>query len=363
MASAPHDPMYDTSAGALVPPTGAAAPDSYDHFELAEAVGALSNYDLGIVSAVQEFRRGSRRAPKLLLKCERGLLIFKRLASGRDDPARVAFAHEVQRVLAGSGYPLPRLLPTRTGETQLRLNSHSYELFECLSGQGFDSSEAATFEAGQLLARFHAVLEAMPPAGVPPIGSYHRLAAVPANLAFIPHRLSDESLGPLTEFLRDAYLRAADHADAAGLTHWPLQLIHGDWHPGNLLFRGQKVAAVIDYDTARLAPRIVDIANGALQFSLTRTPSDPQMWPDSPDEARLRRFIQGYDSGARSLISTGELAALPWLMIEAMIAESAIPIAVTGRFGRMEPVSFLQMVERKVRWLQSGTDRVARLLS
>jgi homoserine kinase type II len=369
MSSMPaSDPLNDSSAGSLAALRARAEGDAsseFDRFEVGEAVVVLSHYDLGVVSAAQEFRRGSRRSPKLLVKCDRGLLILKRLAPGRDEPGRLEFAHEVQRILASAGYPLPALIATRGSDarTLLDVGGRRYEVFECVSGQPYDQSPEATLEAGAMLGRFHAVLEASPPTRAAPTGSYHRLAAVPANLAFIPHRLGDERLIPVCESLREAYERAAEQADAAGLPEWPQQVIHGDWHPGNLLFRGAKVAAVIDYDTARLQPRAVDIANGALQFSLTRTADDPSAWPDAPDESRLKRFCQGYDSGGSHLISRSELAGLPWLMAEAMIAESATPIAVTGRFGRLEAEPILRMVERKVRWLVSEHARVTRLLS
>jgi len=358
--------LTDTSAGSMPAIGGSVEPQlsTYDRFELEEALCVASHYDLGVIHAAQEFRRGSRRSPKLLIKCDRGLFILKRMAPGRDDPTRVAFTHDVQRVLAGAGFPLPRLIALRgSNETMLRLGTRVYELFECVNGQSYDHSPEATMEAGAMLARLHSILESQPPQGEAPSGSYHRLAAVPANLAFIPHRLPSEGLQPVTDFLREAYERASERAEAAGLMQWRMQLIHGDWHPGNLLFKGAQVAAVIDYDTVRQACRAVDIANGALQFSLTRTGNDPGQWPDSPDETRLKRFCQGYDSATGALISRAELDALPWLMIEAIIAESALPIAATGRFGRLEPTPFLRMVERKVRWLQAGHDRILRLVS
>lgn len=345
------------------PATADADPSVYDRFELAEAVCVLSHFDTGRVSAVQEFRRGSRRAPKLLVKCERGLLILKRLAPGRDSLERVAFTHRVQRVLAEAGYPLPRLIPQRSGEgTFLAFNERVYELFECITGQPFDHSASAAFESGQLLARLHAILSSIAAASAPQHHSYHCLPGVPANLAFIPHRLSDDTLNPVCAFLSQAYERAAQAADAHGLASWPRQLIHGDWHPGNVLFKQGKAAAVIDYDTVREASRVLDLANGALQFSVTRTTGEPESWPDAPDEERLKRFCQGYDSQAKPAVSQAEVEAMPWLMIEAIIAEAAVPIAVTGKFGKLAPGPILRMVERKVRWIQTHAGRIARLI-
>ena len=52
---------------------------------------------------------------------------------------------------------------------------------------------------------------------------------------------------------------------------------------------------------------------------------------------------------------------MPWLMIEALIAEAVFPIATTGSFGRMEGLRFLQMVHRKVQWLQKNAQRLVEL--
>ena len=52
---------------------------------------------------------------------------------------------------------------------------------------------------------------------------------------------------------------------------------------------------------------------------------------------------------------------IPWLMIEALIAEAVFPIAATGQFGRMEGLAFLQMVQRKVHWMQRSADRLVEL--
>ena len=62
------------------------------------------------------------------------------------------------------------------------------------------------------------------------------------------------------------------------------------------------------------------------------------------------------------LLSQGEIRTIPWLMIEALIAEAVFPIAATGSFGKMEGLAFLQMVQRKVNWLQHSADRLVELV-
>ena len=58
-------------------------------------------------------------------------------------------------------------------------------------------------------------------------------------------------------------------------------------------------------------------------------------------------------------LSEPELKVVPWLIIEALIAESVVPIATTGSFARIPGSPFLSMIERKVRWL---APRAAKLL-
>jgi homoserine kinase type II len=189
------------------------------------------------------------------------------------------------------------------------------------------------------------------------------LRAIPSILAASPQVKpasgNDPDIGPIAEFLLRGYHDAAESCEALGIDTWPKQIVHADWHPGNMLFRDNHVVAVIDYDSARLLPRVVDIANGALQFSIIGGDEDVSKWPDYVDESRFKRFLRGYDEVM--LLSQAEIRAIPWLMIEALIAEAVFPIAATGNFGRMEGVTFLQMVQRKIAWIQKSFDHLVEL--
>jgi len=332
-------------------------------FAAGELAIVLSHYDLGVIDAVQSFVRGSRRAPKLLIRSERGVFLLKRRAEGRDDPERVALSHGVQRHLAGRGFPVAPLVTTRRHQGTIILHGgRVYELFAYISGTKFDQSEPATREAGAALALLHTLLRDFTVPSSVVFTSYHRLPQIPAQLPGLCERL-DPSLRATGEGLARAYQQAADRVDALGFAGWPMQMVHGDWHPGNMLFTGTRVAAVLDFDTARREPRVVDVANGALQFSITRTGENPEGWPSELDETRFRVFLEGYDSmsPAGGILSRAELDALVWLMVEAMVAEAFVPIAATGRFGPIPGGAFLRMVERKVDWLTKHYERLSRV--
>lgn len=332
-------------------------------FDATEVATVLSRYDLGVVHSAREVKRGSGRSPKILLKTERGAFVLKKRAPGRDEPARIRLTHTIQRLLAKRGFPLPRLVGTRDRETLVIMESGAYELFEYIEGEAYDQSLPSTEQAGRALALFHMLLADFDEASAPTGSSYHANPGVQSYLAHIPERSEGEELGEISRLLRERYAEAAQRAAACGIEGFPLQVVHGDWHPGNLLYGGARVVGVIDYDTVRLGPRIVDVANGVLQFSVTRSEGDPEGWPEYLDEARVHRFVRGYDSVEGCVMSKSELRAIPWLMIEALIAEAAVPIATTGTFAGIQGGAFLQMVGRKVRWLDEKADEIVRALS
>jgi len=346
------------SASAAVPPRSGGR----ETFGADELAIVMSHFDIGVIESIVEYPRGSRKAPKLLIVSEQGKFLLKRRARGKDDPYKVAFAHALQLYLASKQFPLPHLIGTKKdNNSMLQWRSGVYELFEYIPGQGYPQTLEATFDGGRVLSLYHKLLQDFRSEWQPTGGSYHLAPAVETGLRAIPASLSspDSVTGPVLKFLLDSYRHAAQMANALGLDAWPKQIVHADWHPGNMLFRDNRVVAVIDYDSARMQPRIIDAANGALQFSIIGGDDDIATWPEYIDESRYKRFLRGYDEVM--LLSEAEMRTIPWLMIEALIAEAVFPIAATGQFGRLEGFAFLQMVQRKVYWMQRSADRLVEL--
>jgi Ser/Thr protein kinase RdoA (MazF antagonist) len=334
-----------------------------EQFSSEELAIVMSNYDIGVIDSIVDYPRGSRKAPKLMIVSEQGKFLLKRRARGKDDPYKVAFSHAIQLYLASKQFPLPHLIGTRkSNNSMLQWRNAIYELFEYIPGQGYPMTLESTFESGRVLSLYHKLLADFQSEWTPAGGSYHAAPSVEQGLKAIPKTLGtteDKEVHELLRYLKDSYRHAAQMAESQGLDGWPKQIVHADWHPGNMLFRDNHVVAVIDYDSARLLPRIVDAANGALQFSIIGGDEDVSKWPEYPDESRYKRFLRGYDEVM--LLSEAEIRTIPWLMIEALIAEAVFPIAATGTFGRMEGLAFLQMVQRKITWMQHSADKLIEL--
>lgn len=339
-------------------------------FETQEVAAVLSRYRIGAIKRVEKQLKGSRRSPKLIIEADRGRFLLKRRARGRDHPVKVAFAHAVQLHLLRQGFPLPRLIPTvDDGDTMVILNDRLYEMFECVQGGVYGRSPGETQDGGRVLGSFHRLLEDYQSDWVPSHLGYHNAEIVRTNLHNIPETVAkdDSVVGREGEMiatvsgLYDAYVSACEQVEESGFRQWPDQLVHSDWHPGNMLFADDRVRAVIDYDSLHVLPAVTDLANGLLQFSIIGGTPDPRAWPAELDVERFRQFLTGYNEQFTAAVDHQD--ALVPLMVEALIAEAVAPIAATGSFGRIEGFRFLQMIGRKVKWLeQNGQALVKDLL-
>lgn len=95
----------------------------------------------------------------------------------------------------------------------------------------------------------------------------HALPALPA-LSFLPRQ--DSNVGSRPARL-DATLDEGRIRDALGAA-WPVPsvqqpvLLHGDYWPGNLLWRDGRLVAVIDWEDARLGDPLADLGNARLEL-------------------------------------------------------------------------------------------------
>lgn len=326
----------------------------------------LSRYDIGAIERITDYRKGSRRAAKMLVGSTKGKYLLKRRAHGHDVQKQVEFAHGVQQQLAEHGFPVAGLVETLDGKTFVEHNNRVYELFRFINGKRFDKSNPAAAESGRILAHFHDILREFPYAPTTNKKTYHQ----DENFFSIISETSDvlsrhetpaqlEGIADTIAYLREQYERAYHQVESVEFFSLPTGIVHGDWHPGNTLYKDGEIIAVIDFDSLRISPRITDIANGALQFSMRMGEAeDVEHWPDTFRGHTIQSMVQAYDQFSMLPIMASERAIFPSLMVEALIVESIIPIHKTGSFGRVRGSVFLKMAERKLKWLEPRMQRV-----
>ncbi|MBN2019629.1 MAG: phosphotransferase [Sedimentisphaerales bacterium] len=321
--------------------------------ELAEV---LSHYDIGKIRKVMRLVGGSRRAPKIVVTTTKGRFLLKRRLQGRDDVYRVAFSHAVQIHLAKRYFPIAPLVKTRDeASTLLQSRDSIYELFKFVGGVRYTGSAEQTIDTGRQLARFHQYLENFKFEWEPLKASFHDSTTVRGHLKTVASDSSGNSerqIHDAGEELMALYNAAGVRVNELGFDKWREQVVHGDWHPGNMLFDKGKLVAVLDFDSVKIAPPITDLANSMLQFSIVGYQPNPVDWPDYLDQAKLVQVLEGYREVIK--LERNKVDSLLDLMIETMIAEAVLPIAATGFFGNLKGLDFLKMILRKARWIDTN---------
>jgi len=330
-------------------------------FTSQELALVLSHYDIGIIQQIKPLIAGNSRAPKQIIISDTGRYLLKRRSKDKDDRYRVAFAHAVQRHLKEKNFPVAGLIHTRDeNNTFLEQDDHLYELFEFISGARFEGKTEFIVDAGTVLAKFHKFLSDFSYQPIPLKDSFHDSRAVRGHLKKIGSEKNngqaDSSLRKTIESLMMMYNNSSVNVNQLGFDDWPQQIVHGDWHPGNMLFAGGKIVAVVDFDSLKVSSALTDLANGALQFSIVAGRPNPADWPDYLDQSKLVHFIYGYCEVKK--LQENELKTLPNLMIETLIAESVLPIATTGFFANLSGADFLKMIQRKCSWIDKNRQTI-----
>jgi homoserine kinase type II len=216
--------------------------------------------------------------------------------------APVEREHALIAYARSHGVPAVAPLPTLAGETILERDGRYYALFPWAPGRQLAHADLGAAEIatmGTFLAELHRALRDSPRhlVAVRELRSNRdaalaELRRYEALVASLPQRTeSDERI--LARLVgQRAWLEASWTEPEQSLAQLPRQPIHGDYTEANLFFAGGRVAAVIDWDQAYLAPPAWEVARTLdLVFRF------------APEPCRL--FLGGYRSVGP--LSDGEL--------------------------------------------------------
>jgi aminoglycoside phosphotransferase (APT) family kinase protein len=243
----------------------------------------------------------------------RGRFFLKQyLAPDTADPGVIARQHRATRGLAGLGLPAAAPLPDARGQTVARLGGYGYALFPWIEGRHREGTELTTAQSrrlGALLGSVHAGLARVQPP--PPEHERRHPSADPDRthaligrlLALVRGHHPRDAFDELAEhrllerralLLRHAHRRPPD-ADGA-VSGW----VHGDFHPLNLLYRGEEPAAIVDWDRLGVQPRAEEAVRAAAIFFVH--PVDGRL-----DLRKVRAYARAYRTAAG--VDAAEIAA------------------------------------------------------
>lgn len=199
------------------------------------------------------------------LRCARGVF-FVRVNEGKTAD-EVAYEGRLVEALSAAGIPAPVPLAVVVGDTEAggagvqrfaTVGTHLISVFAWVAGGHLDRGAVtadAARQVGGLLARLHLVAEGLGP-GFDRAGIYtfEAIAQRCDDLSDHP----DTSLAPSLAILGEERRYLAQHLAARAAL--PGGVIHGDLFRDNVLFEGDRLAAVIDFEQAALGSFAYDLA-------------------------------------------------------------------------------------------------------
>lgn len=199
---------------------------------------------------------------------------------------RLAELARLMTWLDSEGLPVSAPMAALDGRLQVEVDGVSLSLQREVAGELLDTASPHQVRAaGRVLARLHDALARYADADLE-----RELATTSLSLA-----------AQVTGWLEDSASHVPPAARAilqrliAGMPgdRLPRQLVHGDFRSANVLCAGADVAAVIDFEEARLDHRVSEVARSAVLLG-TRF----HQWGPTPSEVRTT-FLAGYASECR----------------------------------------------------------------
>jgi len=313
----------------------------------------LGQYDLG-GSWEAEGPGGGTANLNLVIRSPRGRFFLRRRNPRYSSPEQVAYEHALMRHLAAKGIGGPLPIETRGGETAFRDGAAVYELQRFVEGEPFDPTSMAQLRGAALaLAEWHAAADDFAPPVPRELSRYDDPRAIREGFGSLLPRATPEQARGIERVLAIAARLGAEfpHAAYRALPHG---IIHGDYHPANVLFRGSRLVGVFDLDWASRQPRVRDLSDGIYYFGARRPSAIDggdirSLNRGVPyDVPRARAFLDAYRE--RRPVTAEEIAALPAIGLARWLFAR---VAGMRKVSEAERVAFaLSDLMQPVEWLE-----------
>ncbi len=264
------------------------------------------------------------------LTTTRGSFVLRRSYRAKT-PEAVRFEHELVAHLRARGFPAPEYVPTVDGDPCALVEGWLWRMARFVAGQPASAGVPGQAEAvAAALARYHGLVEGFsasvptPDAALVPVALAERLAAVPAEERFLAN-VPDGLAAPLRFALAEG--RAVRRRLEDLYRSLPLTTIHGGCRRGSALFDGDRLLVVLDFDSAHVEARALDVAVAVHDFA--KVYGDPAS-PDYKvhlDRAVAARFVDAYQDV--SPLAPAELEAIPLLLLAKRLKRAL------GRYARL----------------------------
>ncbi len=271
----------------------------------------LDHYRLGDLRAAQRAERGFVNE-NWIVETAQGRYLLKRRHPRLCQPDLIRAQHQLIGWLRRAGFPAPSVVPNIDGQTSLVLDGEMYEIQGYIEGEPYEHGRLAHLEeAGLTLGRYHCLVEGCAPQALCRLGPLYGPSILSRLLIQLTEtwqlNLDAETAGICRELESEASDLAERFAGNDRLSHL---VIHGDYYADNLIFEGDRIIGVVDYDKASWQPQVAELAEALIYFSSQR-PGHLRylVYQGFLDWEPFFRFVQSYGRGTD--LQQKEIGALP----------------------------------------------------
>ncbi len=274
-----------------------------------------------------------------LISTTRGRFIMKRHVGYVTD-ARLDWTARFLTTLVGNKYPADQILRTAAGSAALKVGKSLVTVHTFLDGDRIGGG-VGRLTAGQRtsaiisLAKYHAIASAQcgaepnPPSfAVAPPGCQDTAGPDPApllyqeDMEFVRSYITNSCAIPRSagSVLDSCFFALEKFFHTQLYRELPTTIIHGDYRPKNIVFTGDTVAGVFDWDFVRRAPRLVDLCGRFAQHYISAA---SQVGNKSPLASYLDTYARAAARAGRP-VTVAERSAFPDLLRAGIIHTGAV---------------------------------------
>ncbi len=227
------------------------------------------------------------------------------------DGRRMRFQLAFQQQLYGLGYPTSEIIPSNAGGLVVEAETGPWVLFSYVEGNEYDfANMGQVSEAGRRLAEFHTITAPIDLQEVvldinPQVRRWWTHGE--EELAALEAMFRDDGVEKELDFLRGWHADLLNEWPLARLDALPAGWVHSDFHGRNMVFVGDELRGLFDFDPLHRGFWVEDVAHALFMFGREFRGST-RIRPDA-----AQRFLDAYESVRR--LAAEEREALPMMAV------------------------------------------------
>lgn len=225
-------------------------------------------YDLGYIKDIKQNDEWEKMSNNFKVSSIKDGILISSLLRKNINIKNIRKINSIEKIssfLRLKGIVTPKIKPTKTGENCCHSDSHYWQLFEFISGDHYRGTESQLKNVAMEISKMHTVFSEIP-----------FEVEKKAKIAWKKNEWEDmfeRSKFGGTELDNKIYKEKeyiTDTINWVGNNYEPtiqtFQAIHGDLHPQNTLYQGNKLVGILDFDDTKVSERIRDFGNALHRF-------------------------------------------------------------------------------------------------